>query len=299
MKLASSPLAQRLKTHLPPGVRQRLRRLVYGNRHPAFPALKGVAAIQDLYYWVSDDTLDTLIPLENYFSVFFPELDTATTATIEMFDRQGAKLGETTVEVGHMATPLVRTSTLLRTMAPSLSGSADAYGNVIWHLHVPKAVARHIEEMAVPFLFWDRLYIGYAGRNGAACFVHGVDKYDVRGEIMTTTPWSTDATASFTASPEIPIEMNEYESIELVIQNRGPAERTFRLAISDARGGTIERRAEVKPRGVHRFRIVAADVAELDTGAPLSLEMFGLPSRYGRPILFKRFPSGAFSAMHC
>ena len=88
-------LARRLARRLPPGMKRAARHIVYGGGHPNAPSVKTIGTVQDLYFWIADDEIDTILPLQNYFSVFFPNHDTATTVHIEFYGPNGGLLGST------------------------------------------------------------------------------------------------------------------------------------------------------------------------------------------------------------
>ena len=85
--------AMAVASYLPRSMKSAARRLLFKNRHPAHLGLREFGAVQDLYYWVADGRLDTLVPVQNYFSVFYPKLDTATSGSLVVFDSQGVPVG--------------------------------------------------------------------------------------------------------------------------------------------------------------------------------------------------------------
>jgi hypothetical protein len=275
------------------------RHIVYGGGHPNAPSVKTIGTVQDLYFWIADDEIDTILPLQNYFSVFFPNHDTATTVHIEFYGPNGGLLGSTTVALPHLATPMLRVSELLARCAPDPAAAQPTYGNLLWHIAIPMRVVEAVGAAMSPFLFWDRLYIGYVARKGGACFMHGVDKYDVRPIEGKTVPWIKGASPGFTAQPEIPIDIAAYAELEVIVQNRASEARDFRLDVVDHRGQLVGWNARVAPRGVHRYIFSETDTQGLATERPLALSVSGLPTRYGRPILLKKFNTGALSIMHC
>src|SRR6266496_691245 len=101
-------------SYLPRSVKAAARRILFKNSHPAHLGLRGQGAVQDLYYWVADGKLDTLLPIQNYFSVFYPMLDTKTCGVVEVFDSQGERLGRKEFSLGHMSTVKCRLSQLLK-----------------------------------------------------------------------------------------------------------------------------------------------------------------------------------------
>lgn len=283
-----------LRRAVPQPWKRQVRRWLAGGGHPAAPQVRRIGCVLDLYYWVADVETDTLLPLANYFSVYHPDVDTTTVARLRLLDAAGRELGRKQVAVPHLGAPLLRVSALRAEF-----GAAAPFGNLVWHLAVPPAIAAIYAGAAEPMLFWDRSYIGYAGADEQVAFVHGVDKALVVNESGRESDWRIGADDSFTAAPEIPVLARVGERTEFVIQNRARRPRRVAMTVRDHGGHSRERAAEIAPHGVQRFPLEAAALAGLDLDAPLALRFAGLPTRYGRPIVFRRFADGALSAMHC
>ena len=101
MKLTKIPLLRQTFNKLPSNWKSDLIYFYRRGEHWAHPDLKRYGTVQDLYYWVVDQQLDTVLPLQNYFSVFFPEIDTTTIGRISIFDNQGERLGEKLFSLPH------------------------------------------------------------------------------------------------------------------------------------------------------------------------------------------------------
>lgn len=286
---------QLVKRNIPAPVKRRIRDWMLGGGHPSVPALKGLGRAADIYVWIADDTVDTLVPVHNYFSVLFPDLETATDARIELYASDGRRIGSAEIAVPHLGTPAVRISKLLK----DLNIAGETYGGVIWDLRPPPAVKARLEAMAEPFLLWDRSYIGYVGPSGQVSFVHGIDKSRVITEKEIEIGWPIGPRDSFVATPEIPLLAGETDWVDVILQNRSRLPRRIELQARDAAGSTREWAAELPRYGTNRFRIDPSQVAGLKLDTPLSLCVSGLPTRYGRAVIFKHFASGAISAMHC
>ena len=288
-----------LAAKMPPSAKRRLRRLVRGSANPYFPGVRGVASISDLYFWIADGELDTVLLLENYFSRLFPDLDTRTETTVEFLDADGRTVAKHRQAIDHMAAPVLRASEVLADAGSVLRGTADAYGNVIWYTAVPAAVRAHMAELGEDMLFWDRGYIGYLGPNRQIAFVHGVDKTAVAMSDLRRAPWPIGPEDTFTASPEIPVEFSEYASLEMIVQNRDTRPRTIDLQVMDVGGRELNQSKTLQPMGVARFMLNADMMDGFDASVPFRLRCTGLPTRFGRPIALKRFHDGPISLMHC
>jgi hypothetical protein len=288
-------MMQAIKACVPLPVKQRIKEWLIAGGHPAVPEVKGLARVLDMYVWIADGKIDTIIPIHNYFSVLFPDLDTRTQAHVELFGAQGDKLGETDIPVPQMATPTVSVLALLQ----KLGIAGQTFGNLVWDLHTPEPVRRQLAATNEPFLLWDRSYIGYVGSDGQTSFVHGIDKTWVVKEDEARIPWPMRKSDRFTASPEIPLMLAETTSTEILVQNRAAAARTINLSAHDQSGQSRSWSASVPARGAHRFVMIPGELKGLNLTQPLTLRVEGLPTRYGRAIVFRRFTSGAISAMHC
>ena len=284
-----------LKSQIPAPVKRRLRQLVTGGGHPSVPAVKGLGRATDIYVWIADGDIDTIIPLHNFFSTLFPALDTATEASLELFSSDGRPLGSTKVKVPQMGAPAIRVSELIAQF-----GAKDStFGSVIWDLKPPPQVKTQLAGRDEPFLLWDRSYIGYVGSEGQVSFVHGIDKARVITEKEASISWPMRAKDSFTAAPEIPLLLAETEWTDVILQNRSGIPRRMTLEVRDTKGDSREWAADLARYGTNRFRLDPTELGDLDLAEPVRLRMSGLPTRYGRAVIFKRFASGAISAMHC
>lgn len=284
---------------LPNSVKRPLRRLMRGTTNPYFPGVKRAANVSDLYFWIADGEIDTTLLLDNFFSRFFPDLDTRTETNIEFFDADGRLVAKCRQELGQMATPVLWASKVLKEAGCELVGTPKGYGNVIWYTRIPDAVRSRMAELDEDMLFWDRGYIGYIGPRQQVAFIHGVDKAAVTVQQNQRRPWMIRPEHRYVASPEIPVEFSEYTELDLIVQNRDRNERVIDMTVSDSAGRNKSWTARVPAMGVHRFHLEPKDLSALDGSTPMRLNVSGLPTRFGRPVAFKRFSGGQFSLMHC
>lgn len=279
---------------LPSNLRPLAKRLYYRGRHPSHPALKRFGTVQDLYYWVADGNLDTELLLQNYFSSFFPTLQTATSGTVSLFDKNGVALGTEPFSVGHHGCARFRVSEML---AEFQIPSDDDFGSLEVSIAIPEGVLKHIREEHALY-FWDRFYIGYSNKRGQMCFVHGIDKTHIyhQGASDPIDWYKTPANRQW--APEIPVDMDDYQRFSVIMLNRTahPAEVT--LTLSDTKDESLNWRAEIPAKGVHRFAL-DGDVTRPLAPSELRMKIDGMATQYGRPMVFKEFRNGAISAMHC
>ena len=107
-------ILRKVARYLPNGLRFVARKAYYHNRHWAHPGLKKFGTIQDLYYWVSDGNLDTLLLLQNYFSALYPALNCETEGAVTLHAKDGEALGIRPFTLAHHGSAKLRVSSLLR-----------------------------------------------------------------------------------------------------------------------------------------------------------------------------------------
>ena len=261
------------------------------------PSLVGRGTVQDLYYWVANDRYDTTVLLNNFYSVFFPTRDTATTGTMVVQDARGCRLGSINFSVGHLQCVKLRLSRLLGEWR--LDGAArPAFGSILFTLEIPPEVLAALSPLAGAFYFWHRFYIEYVTRASQPAFVHCVDKTWIyphgRARPMR---WYPRPRARDWA-PEMPLNLADYRRLCVILMNRTPRTARLTLTVADAEDRSRSFVAAIPPSGVHRFELSRET---LDGLAPEALRMrvAGLPTTWARPVLFKEFENGTISAMHC
>lgn len=283
-----------LKRYVPQGLSQGIQSTLQRFGMWDQPLLTERGVINDLYYWVADGHLDTLLPLQNYFSVFFPDLKTETRGTLFLYSCHGQKIGEIPFTLGANALYRLRVSDALQRLGAKVP---EGYGTLLCDLHIPEEVLRFLNPKE-PFYFWDRFYIGYLSPENQPCFVHGVDKtyilHSGRRELVPFYPTGK----GYTWLPEIPVNIELYRRLWVILINRTRTSRRLTLTVSDRQDACRSWSHQIPPFGVHRFELDRTHTRGLDP-EEMRLKVEGIPSRWGRPILFKQFPSGAISAMHC
>lgn len=279
---------------LPNNLSLKVKEVYHQKRHWAHPKLKKFGTVQDLYYWVADGSLDTFLPLQNYFSAFYPGLDTSTDGSICLFNNQGEVIGSKSFSLAHCGGAKLKVSSLLQEMGVSSQGG---FGTLEVKIEIPDQVLREIRSQKC-FYFWDRFYIGYMSASGQICFVHGVDKTNVyrHGEAKAT-PWYKRP-GNHGWAPETPVDIDHYSKFSVIMINRTTTSSDVALTLADYRDNSMTWNAKIPPAGVHRFELTPEMMAGLAT-TELRMRVEGMASQYGRPVVFKEFPNGAISAMHC
>jgi len=289
-------VAMAVASYLPRSVKSTARRWLFRNSHPIHVGLRGVGSVQDLYYWVADGKLDTLLPVQNYFSVFYPSLDTSTGGMLTVFDNQGVVLGRKEFTLCHLGSLKLRLSRVVQELGLRLSAGSN-FGTLICDVAVPSSVREKIGN-AQPFYFWDRFYIGYLNSVGQPTFVHGVDKtFIYQAGRPEPSRWYPSA-RTYQWAPEIPVNIADYERFSVIVVNRVNRPARVRLVVEDTADRRRDWNAVIQPNGVYRFALTPANTAGL-APTELRLRVEGMATQWGRPLVFKEFASGAISVMHC
>ncbi len=279
---------------LPDNLKPLARKLYYRDRHWAHPALKKFGTVQDLYYWVADGNLDTLLLLQNYFSFLYPSLNTETKGTISLYGKSGSFLGVHPFSLAHFGCARFRVFTLLEELRVS---SGDDFGTLEINIAIPRDVLDHVRDQKSVY-FWDRLYIGYTNAQGYTCFVHGLDKTHIYREGESDPIDWYKPVKDRQWAPETPVDIDDYERFNVIMVNRTSRNADVTLILSDTQDNSLSWSAEIPSKGVHRFELTEENTAGLSP-KELRMRVKGMASQFGRPVVFKEFPNGAISAMHC
>jgi len=295
LMIANNILLKKTFRLLPSPLRTHLRKVYLRHNHWANPKLKRFGTVQDLYYWVSDENLDTLLILQNYFSMFYPDVDTKTNGSISVYDCDGHLLIENKFVIPHCGAVKVLTSELLN---GRLTSENYSYGTLQVKIDIPDSILDLIQSDNSSFYFWDRFYLGYKNCYGQTCFVHGVDKTDIyQVDDKKGLDWYTE-TQNLKWAPEIPVDIENYKTFTIIMINRTRDATTIGLKISDDNDKSNNWTLEVPGRGVRKVTIDKNDINDLMANN-LRIGVEGMPTQFGRPIVFKEFHNGGISAMHC
>lgn len=279
---------------LPRDLRALGKRIYYRDRISTHPNLKKFGTVQDLYYWTADGDLDTLLLLQNYFSAFYPKLNTGTKGSVSLYSKEAQFLTEKHFVLPHCGAARFRVSSLLEEAQESPQGG---YGTLEVNIAIPKDVLAHIQSQPAMY-FWDRFYIGYVNAKGQTCFVHGVDKTDIYRDGKPGSEYWYDSPGGLQWAPEMPLNIDEYKNFSVIMVNRTPSASEVTLTVTDTNDETLSWSVPIPSRGVHRFELTKENTSGL-VPDELRMKVSGMATRFGRPTVFKEFPNGAISAMHC
>ncbi|MQF67072.1 hypothetical protein FIM07_01350 [SAR202 cluster bacterium AD-802-F09_MRT_200m] len=279
---------------LPINARSWAKRIVFKNRHWAHPDLKQFGTVQDLYYWISDGDKDTVLVLQNFYSAFYPTLDTSTRGTVAIYDQNGGLLIEKSFKLAHSGAVKLRVSALLEDLP---SASEATFGTLEVKLAIPREVITTIQESR-SFYFWDRFYIGYTNKLGQTCFVHGVDKTNIYREGRADPVDWYKKPKDHQWAPETPVDIADYHKYDVILINRTSETAATTLTLLDVEDRSLSWQVEIPPKGVRRFELDQHKTASLNPNE-MRMLVTGMATQFGRPMIFKEFRNGAISAMHC
>jgi hypothetical protein len=257
------------------------------------PQFRDYGTINELYLWRLDRDIDTVVPMQNYFSFLFPELDTATSGTLWIHDRRGLEVARRDFALPRAGIHLARISEIVdRTLE---------YGTLMWHIRMPDSVAAQDAVRQNLVYFTDRGYLCYEKAPNQPCFVHGVDRYAVfqKQDSERYGLFYPETGRSRAWLAEFPLRHGMQEEIEIVLLNRSSVPRQFSVTVHQNGGREIHRAQPiVDPRGVALASVNADIFARLD-GRDGYFLVDGIPTQWGRPAIMRHFAGGAMSAMHC
>lgn len=282
---------------MPPPVKTLGKRLFFRHRHTGHPAMRKQGVVQDLYYWICDGRVDTVMLVHNYFSVFFPQHDTTTQGRVMIYDPNGHLLGAHPVAVKPRGLHKLRMSQVL----PALGVPAEdrpQEGTVVFQLDLPPGLRQPLTSLSEAFYFWHRFYIAYVTPAGQPAYVHCVDKtFIFHDDGVPPSRWYPRA-ESFAWAPEMPLNIEDYARLSVLMINRAPTPAPVTLELSDVHDRRKDWTQTIPPLGVRRFVLTRQETAGLH---PMELRMVvrGMPTRWGRPVVLKEFANGAMSVMHC
>jgi hypothetical protein len=257
------------------------------------PQFRRFGTINELYFWRLDRDIDTVAPVQNFFSFLFPHLDTATEGWLWVYDRDGKQVAQRRFEVPHAGMHVLRLSEFV--------DRGLGHGTLMWHLRMPDRIATDPEVRANLVYFTDRGYLLYEKSGCQPCFIHGVDRYAVfqRQEEERYDLFYAGGRGTRSWVAELPLRRGMQEELEVVLLNRSAQQHEFSVGVHRNGGEQIHSaRAAVQPRGAGLVLLNADVLSRLgDTEGYLRID--GIPTQWGRPALMRHFAGGAISTMHC
>lgn len=246
-------------------------------------------SISELYFWVVDDDVNTVVPIQNFFSIFFPSLNTGTTGTLWVYDEFGNEIFRESFSINRNA--------IVSFDIKNLLNIKSGYGSLMWKIDVPAEVLKMDIVRKNKIYFADRGYISYVKNSTQSSFIHGVDRYAVfQYNNSKFDNYYKVSEENRVWVPEFPVDPNMQKDLKLVMINRSRDECEFQLQIfSDKNILLGEEVKKISARGVCIFNVRQ----ELLDGSCGHLKVKGLSTPWGRPAVFRSFENGSISLMHC
>ena len=287
-------ILRRVVRRLPGNLGPMAKGVYYRDRARNHPALKKFGTVQDLYYWVAEGNLDTLLLLQNYFSVLYPTLRTETEGSTSLYSNDGELLGQNRFSLAQYGSAKLRVSSLLE----QLQVSPDVtFGTLECDIAIPRDVLAHVQSQKAIY-FWDRFYIGYINGAGQTCFVHGIEYTSIYRDGRSNSVRWNKKPEDYQWAPETPVNIEDHKKFSVIMINRTTRATDVTLVLSDSKDDSLSWSAKIAPSGVHRFELTRDNTNGL-TPTEMRMRVKGMPTRFGRPVVFKEFHNGAISAMHC
>ena len=250
-------------------------------------------SINELYVWRLDQGIDTVAPIQNYFSSLFPELDTTTKGQAWIFNGDGEEIASHEFELPVNGMHQLRVS---EHIAPG-----SKCGTFMWHIRMPDSVANLDVVRKNLIYFTDRGYICYEKDRRQPAFIHGVDRYAVFQEqsMHSSELFYERAEGTHDWTPEFPIQGGMQSGIDVMLLNRSKVKCECLITIFRNGGIKVfETTQKLMPRGVAILPLGEDILAQLqDSGGYFKVS--GLTSQWGRPAITRHYSCGAISVMHC
>lgn len=249
--------------------------------------------INELYFWRLDRDIDTVLPLQNFFSFLFPDQDTATEGRLWIYDRDGRELRNLEFRLPHAGLHVLRLSDLV--------DRSLGYGTLMWHLRMPDSVAQQPAVRDNLVYFTDRGYLFYEKSGTQPCFIHGVDRFAVfqEQEVGNYDLFYGGPRSARSWVAEIPLRRDMQQDLEIVFLNRSAERREFTVTVCRNGGAPVHTaRLAVEPRGAGLVPLEQPVFDALGDGEGY-FQVDGIPTQWGRPAIMRHFATGAMSAMHC
>ena len=181
------------------------------------PQFRRFGVINELYFWRLDRDIDTILPLQNFFSFLFPDLDTATEGRLWIYDRAGRELRSLEYRLPHAGLHVLRLSELV--------GRDEGFGTLMWHVRMPDSVAAQAPVRENLVYFTDRGYLIYEKSGTQPSFIHGVDRFAVfqEQEVARYDLFYDGPRGARSWVAEIPLRRDMQQDMEIVFLKIGRA----------------------------------------------------------------------------
>lgn len=252
---------------------------------------KKFGVINDLYFWRSDDDIETIAPIQNFFSPLFPNLNTKTEGYVWIWDNQGKLLNEHKFVLPHMG---------LYELNINKFTPKNTIGTFMWNISMPNSVASLSEVQNEKIYFTDRGYICFLKSSAQPCFMHGIDRFSVfqKKSLIDFVPFYSGRTNK-TWLAEFPLRKSNEKKIEIILINRSKKAGSFTLDIFKNGGIKLfSKNCIGQSKSVIKFTLSNDELSVLENDSGY-FSVSGISTPWGRPAIMRHFENGAISVMHC
>ena len=258
------------------------------------------------HYFIEDEGLHSRIHLQNFYSTFWPEIDAAATANIQLFGADGKLVGTTTREVVRFGCAFIEARDLLAEF-----GSDEREGTIAIDLAPAGEVSKRFDELPKPDVvevhtpFWMAYYDD--GEN--YMYVHSIEMLE--GEVYGTTKpveWHINRGTAAAADPGAwrswrLLESSGLSELQVVAINHRASPGATKIGVYTADDALVaERSVEFAPRQLQRVRFTADEIASgLERSGGPALLRIGLDpllTANGKPYVLMRYDNGPLSLHH-
>jgi hypothetical protein len=255
--------------------------------------LRKFGVINELYCWRLDRNINTIAPIQNFFSNIFPTLNTATEGCLWMYDKDGKEIAQHNFLLPHFGIHVVNINNFV--------DNNEDYGTFMWSIKMPDSVAQNQDVRKNHIYFTDRGYICYEKSGSQPCFTHGVDRYLVfqKQEMESSTFFYKKSKKDRSWLPEFPLSVDMQEELDIILLNRSSSLQNFTITVYQNGGHEVFHSIKSVPaRGVGICTLDAEILTALN-GSEGYFLIEGLATQWGRPTIMRHFNCGSLSVMHC
>jgi hypothetical protein len=253
--------------------------------------LKKFGVINDLYFWRTDNQIETIAPIQNFYSPLFPALNTKTRGHVWIWDNQGKLLNNHDFLLSHMGCYKLS----INKFTPK-----DSIGTFMWHISIPDSVANIPEVKKEKIYFTDRGYICFLKNGVQPSFMHGIDRFSTFQEQSITdfeSFYKHDDKKTWLA--EFPLNKSSEIKIEIILINRSKKSINFTLDVFKNGNIKLLSKNHMAPsRTVIIFTLTEDELSLFGSNSGY-FSISGMPTPWGRPAIMRHFKNGAISTMHC
>jgi hypothetical protein len=253
--------------------------------------LKKFGVINDLYFWRTDYEIQTIAPIQNFYSSLFPNLDTKTKGHVWIWDNQGKLLDDHNFLLPHMGYYELN----VNKFTPK-----NSIGTFMWHISIPDSVANISEVENEKIYFTDRGYVCFLKNGVQPIFMHGIDRFSTfqkQSLVDFDLFYNQDSNKTWIA--EFPLNKSSEIKIDIILINRSMKLRNFTLDVFKNGNIKLLSKNHMAPsKTVVIFTLTKEDLSMLDNNSGY-FSISGIPTPWGRPAIMRHFKNGAISAMHC